>query len=74
MKGVNYMFNLGEKIILSIAAVESIIFAVGIKYAKKVYDDTYLDRYGMIASEYVKTVMKSKDMSDYKKRLNKEES
>lgn len=68
------MFNLGEKIILSIAAVESIIFAVGIKYAKKVYGDTYLDRYGMIASEYVKTVMKSKDMSDYKKRLNKEES
>lgn len=54
--------------------MESIIFAVGIKYAKKVYDDTYLDRYGMIASEYVKTVMKSKDMSDYKKRLNKEES
>lgn len=68
------MFNLGEKIALSITAVESIIFAAGIKYTKKVYDDTYLDKYGMTASEYVKTVMESKDMSDYKKRLNKEES
>lgn len=74
MKGVINTFNLGEKIALSITAVESIIFAAGIKYAKKVYDDTYLDKYGMTASEYVKTVMKSKDMSDYKKRLNKEKS
>lgn len=68
------MFNLGEKIALSITAVESIIFAAGIKYVKKVYDDTYLDKYEMTASEYVKTVIKSKDMSDYKKRLNKRES
>lgn len=68
------MFNLGEKIALSITAVESIIFTAGIKYVKKVYDDTYLDKYGMTASEYVKTVMKPKDMSDYKKRLNKRES
>ncbi len=68
------MFNLGEKIALSITAVEFIIFAAGIKYVKKVYDDTYLDKYGMTASEYVKAVMKSKDMSDYKKRLNKGES
>lgn len=68
------MFNLGEKIVLGITAVESIIFVAGIKYAKKACDDTYLDKYGMTASEYVKTVMESKDISDYKKRLNKEES
>lgn len=73
-KGVIYMFNLGEKIALSITAVESILFVAGIKYAKKVYDDTYLDKYGMTVSEYVKTVMESKDMNDYEKRLNKEES
>ena len=44
------MFNLGEKIVLSIAAVGSIIFAACIKYTKKVYDNTYLDKYGMIAN------------------------
>ena len=68
------MFNLGEKIVLCITAVESIIFVAGINYAKKAYDDTYLDKYGMTASKYVKTVMESKDFSDYKKRLDKEES
>ena len=66
------MFSLGEKIALGITAVEYILLIGGIKYINNVYNDTYLNRYGMTASEYVKTVIESKDTNNYKKRIKRE--
>lgn len=64
------MFTIREKIALGITGVEAMFICIGGCLLKQHVDNQYLDKYGMTAKEYVDTVMNTKSVEDYQKRLS----
>ena len=63
------MFTLGDKIALGITAAVGVL---GSCYARYV-DNQRISKYNMTAKEYFDTVMESKTIEEYRKRINKDE-
>ena len=63
------MFTLGDKIALGMTAAVGVL---GSCYGRYV-DNQHLSKYNMTAKEYFDTVMESKTIEEYRKRINKEE-
>lgn len=51
------------------SGLEYMTFRAGMKHYKEQADNQWLESYNMTAGDYVKTVMESKSIDDYKRRI-----